>query len=304
LFFLTIARDIIFPIFLIMGLGFWIFKKFGLDLATLSKLNFYIFVPAFMFYSLLIFKPGNREMMDSVLFNILLACANFGVTYALARSMKFKENLAASATLGVMIFNSANFGLPVVQLAFLGEGVAIQVITITTMNILTYTLGILIAGGWSEWKKGLLSIVRMPIIYSLFAALLFRSFDWNLPDAFMTPLKWTSDGMLPIALLTLGAQLGKSGISLQNPREMWATTAARLLLSPFLAFLLLHLMGVHGLLARVLFVSSAFPTAVAVVLFGIEYDKEPTFAADVVSITTLLSAVTVTIAISLSASLF
>jgi predicted permease len=63
-------------------------------------------------------------------------------------------------------------------------------------------------------------------------------------------------------------------------------------------------MGVHGLLARVLFVSSAFPTAVAVVLFGIEYDKEPTFAADVVSLTTLLSALTVTLAISLSASLF
>lgn len=304
MFLLTIARDIILPIFLIMGLGFWIFKKFGLDLATLSKLNFYIFVPAFMFYSLLIFKPGNREMMDSVLFNILLACANFGVTFGLARWMKFKENLAASATLGVMIFNSANYGLPVVQLAFQGEGVAIQVITITTMNILTYTLGILIAGGWSEWKKGLLNIVQMPIIYSLFAALLFRSFDWNLPDAFMTPLKWTSDGMLPIALLTLGAQLGKSGVSLQNPREIWTTTAARLVLSPLLAFLLLYIMGVHGLLARVLFVSSAFPTAVAVVLFGIEYDKEPTFAADVVSITTLLSAVTVTIAISLSASLF
>jgi predicted permease len=53
-----------------------------------------------------------------------------------------------------------------------------------------------------------------------------------------------------------------------------------------------------------LFVSSAFPTAVTTVLFGIEYDKEPTFAADVVFITTLLSAITVTGAISLSAILF
>lgn len=304
MFFLTIARDIILPIFLVLGLGFWIFKKFGLDLGTLSKLNFYIFVPAFMFYSLFIFKPGNREMADGILFNILLACLNFGVTYGLARWLKFQENLAASATLGVMIFNSANYGIPVIQLAYQGEGVGIQVVTITIMNVLTYTLGILIAGGWSEWKKGLLSIFRMPIIYSLAAALVLRGLDWNPPDAILKPLQWTSDGMLPIALLTLGAQLGKSGVSLQNPREIWVTTAARLLLSPFLAFLLLHGMGVHGLLARVLFVSSAFPTAVAVVLFGIEYDKEPTFAADVVSITTLLSAITVTLAISLSTSLF
>jgi predicted permease len=67
---------------------------------------------------------------------------------------------------------------------------------------------------------------------------------------------------------------------------------------------LLHVMGLHGMLARVLFVSSAFPTAVATVLFGIEYDKEPTFAADIVFLTTLLSAITVTGAISLSAVLF
>ncbi|HVZ81699.1 MAG TPA: AEC family transporter [bacterium] len=304
MFFLTIARDIILPIFLVMALGFWTYQKFHIDLATLSKLNFYVFVPAFMFYSLLIFKPGNREMADSVLFNTLLACANFGAAYALGRWLKLRASLAASATLGVMIFNSANYGIPVVQLAFQGEGVAIQVITITAMNVLTYTLGILVAGGWSEWRKGLQSIIRMPIIYSLIAALLLRAVDWDPPDAIITPLKWVSDGMLPIALLTLGAQLGKSGVSLRHPREVWVTTAARLLLSPFLAFLIIQLMGLHGLLARVLFVSSAFPTAVAVVLFGIEYDKEPHFAAAVVSITTLVSAVTVTLIISLSASLF
>jgi predicted permease len=63
-------------------------------------------------------------------------------------------------------------------------------------------------------------------------------------------------------------------------------------------------MDAHSLLARVLFVSSAFPTAVMTVVFGIEYQKEPTFAADVVLITTLLSAVTVTAAIGLSTILF
>jgi predicted permease len=120
----------------------------------------------------------------------------------------------------------------------------------------------------------------------------------------MTPLKWTSDGMLSIALLTLGAQLGQGGISLQHRRELWVTIGTRLLLGPLLAFLLINAMGLQGLLARVLFISSAFPTAVATVLFGIEYQKEPVFGADVVFITTLLSAVSVTAAISLSAVIF
>ncbi len=299
-----IAFNVIIPIFLVMGLGYLLSKYFTLDLGSLSKLNFYIFIPVFMFYSLLIFKPENKEMAETVVFNVLLALLSLGAMVGVTRFLKFNPSLAAASTLGVMIFNSANYGIPVMDLAFQGGGVAIQVITITTMNIITYTLGILIAGGWSEWKNGLQTILKLPILYALIAALVIRGFNLNLPDALMTPLKWTSDGMLPVALLTLGAQLGQGGLSLYHPRELWITVAARLFLCPLAAYGLLHLMGLHGLLARVLFVSSAFPTAVVTVLFGIEYDKEPTFMADVVLITTLLSTATVTAAIGLSTVLF
>ena len=145
-----------------MGLGFWLARRFPLDLGSLSKLNFYVFIPVFMFYSLLIFKPAEKEMAETVVFNLLLAGATFPLIYLLTRAFRFTPGLAAASTLGTLIFNSANYGLPVVQLAFQGEGVAIQVITITTMNILTYTLGVLIAGGWNEWRKGLRTILQLP----------------------------------------------------------------------------------------------------------------------------------------------
>jgi len=306
-----IAFNVILPIFLVMSLGYILAKRFTLDLGTLTKLNFYVFIPVFMFYSLLIFKPGDREIGMTVLFNVLLAALTFLAMFALTSALRFTPNLAAASTLAVMIFNSANYGLPAIQLAFpgldesgRGRGVAIQVITITTVNVLTFTLGVLIIGGWRAWKKGLVTILRLPILYAILAAFLIRHFDIYLPDAILNPLKWTSDGMLPIALLTLGAQLGQGGVALKSPRELWITVGARLLVSPLLAYGLLQLLGLHGLLARVLFVSSAFPTAVVTVLFGIEYNREPVFMADVVFVTTLLSALTVTGAISLSAYLF
>ena len=313
--FFEITLSVILPIFLVMSFGYLITKVVTLDLGSLSKLNFYVFIPVFMFYSLLIFKPGNREISMTIIFNLLLACLSFAVMYGLTRWMRFSPNLAAASTLGVMIFNSANYGIPVINLFLFGdehvqgEGVAIQVITITTMNIITYTLGVLLMGGWSEWKKGIQTILKLPIIYALIAALLLRGFDVMLPDPLMTSLKWTADGMMSIALLTLGAQLGQAGISLRHPKELWITISARLLAGPLLAFallklfILMHLME-PGLLAKVLFISSSFPTAVATVLFGIEYDKEPTFAADVVFITTLLSAVTVSLAIKLAPTFF
>ncbi len=304
LFFFFIAVNVILPIFIVMSLGYLLSKYFTIDLPSLSKLNFYVFIPVFMFYSLLIFKPGDREIAMTVLFNILLAVFTFLAMYGITRWLKFEPNLAAASTLAVMIFNSANYGIPVVELAYRGEGVAIQVITITAMNILTYTLGILISGGWSEWRRGAVTILKLPILYALALAWILRAINFDMPDYFMTPLKWVADGMMPIALLTLGAQLGHGGISFRHPKELWITIGARLLLAPVIAYLLITVMSFHGLLARVLFVSSAFPTAVATVLFGIEYDKEPTFAADVVFITTLLSAVTVTGAISLTTVLW
>lgn len=302
--FLNIAVNVILPIFIVMGLGYLLSKRFTLDLGSLSKLNFHIFIPVFMFYSLLIFTPESKEMAETVLFNLLQACAAFGLMFSITRWLKFEPRLAAASTLGVVVFNSANYGIPVMELAFQGGGVAIQVITITIMNVITYTLGILVVGGWGEWRKGVQTVLKLPILYALFAALLIRGLNITLPASLMTPLKWTADGMLSVALLTLGAQMGQGGLSLRHSRELWLTVAARLLLCPLLAFGLLHLMGLHGLIARVLFVSSAFPAAVVTVLFGIEYDKEPAFAADVVFLTTLLSGLTVTAAISLSAVIF
>ncbi len=302
--FFYIAANVILPIFIVMSLGFLVSKRFTLDLSSLSKLNFYIFIPVFMFYSLLIFKPGNHEISVTVLFNLLFAGLTFLAMLGITKYLNFGPKLAAVSTLSAMIFNSANYGIPAVELAFQGEGVAIQVITITTMNILTYTLGVIIVGGVREWKKGIVTILKLPILYALAAALVIRGMGLDLPDALMTPLKWTADGMLPIALLTLGAQLGQSGLSFRYPTELWVTVLARLLLCPLIALVLLKVMDCHGLLGRVLFVSSAFPTAVATVLFSIEYDQEPTFAADVVFLTTLLSALTVTAAISLSTVLF
>jgi len=306
--FVYIAQNVILPIFLVMSLGYLVSKYFTLDLGSLSKLNFYIFIPVFMFYSLLIFKPGNEEILRAILFNALLAGLSFAVMLAITRQLNFQPGIAAMSTLSVMIFNSANFGIPAVELAFQGENqgtaVAIQIITITAMNILTYTLGTFIVGGWSQWRTGLVTIAKLPILYALAGALLLRGASMDLPDFVMTPLKWTSDAMMPVALLTLGAQLAQSGLKVRHSTELWVTVAARLLLMPLLALVLLKVLGFHGLLAKVLFVSSAFPTAVTTVIFAIEYDKEPTFAADVVFITTVLSALTVTTAIGLSTVLF
>jgi predicted permease len=303
-YFFHVAFNVVLPIFLVMALGFGLAKKFKLDLNTLSKLNFYVFIPVYMFYSLLWFKPNPQDMEWAVAFNVLFVLLSFVLMALLAKVFRFSPALVPMSMLTAVIFNSANYGIPVVQQAFQDQGIPIQIITITVMNVLTYTAGVLVTGGLGEWREGLKTILKLPILYALFGALLLRALTIPLPDALMSSLKWTSDGMLSIALLTLGAQLAQGGLSMKHPKELWWTVIGRLLLGPALAFVILRLFGLTGLPAKVLFVSSAFPTAVITVMFGIEYKRSPLFAADVVFLTTLISAVTVTLSIGLANYLF
>ncbi len=303
-FFLHVAFNVVLPIFLVMALGYTLAKKFKLDLNTLSKLNFYVFIPVYMFYSLLWFKPNPQDMEWSVAFNIVFVGLSFLLMAVIAKVFRFHPSLVPMSMLTAVIFNSANYGIPVVEQAFHDEGIPIQIITITIMNVLTYTAGVLVTGGLGEWREGFKTILKLPILYALLGALLLRALTIPVPDALMSALKWTSDGMLSIALLTLGAQLAQGGLSMKHPKELWLTVFVRLVLGPILALLILKLFGLTGLAAKVLFVSSAFPTAVITVMFGIEYKRSPLFAADVVFLTTLLSAVTVTLTIGLANYLF
>ena len=50
--FLYILGNNIIPIFIIIGLGYLLSKKFEFSIMTLSKLIFYLFTPAYIFYNL------------------------------------------------------------------------------------------------------------------------------------------------------------------------------------------------------------------------------------------------------------
>ena len=284
---------------MVIGLGYLTGKYFHINLEALSKLIFYIFAPAFIFQSLLKFRPSVQNMKMDILFNVLLMTLLFGLSYLLFRKLHFPKKLLTNAALAATLFNSANYGIPVIDLAFSTPGIAIQVITVMTLNILTYTLGIIVAGGLHEWKQGILTVLKHPILYSIFLAFLLNDLHLTLPAPILSAVQWLSYGMLPVALLTLGIQLAKK-ITFHYPKELWITVVFRLLVSPLIALCLILLLHLHGLLAKVLWVSSAFPTAVVTVLFEIEYGTEASLAAGAVFWTTLLSIFSVTIIISLS----
>ncbi len=106
-----------------------------------------------------------------------------------------------------------------------------------------------------------------------------------------------------VILLSLGIQLAETTPSLKDVPKISIGVIYRLVLSPALAVasvaLLAPIFQMGPLAARVAVIAMSMPTAVTVVLMSIEFGADSKFVAGVVFFSTLASAVTLTIIISL-----
>ena len=83
IFFYILSNNII-PIFTLIALGFLLNKAFNLDIFTLSKINFYIYVPIFVFVNLLTTEI-DFQLMQALIFGIVMLILNMGITSIVAR---------------------------------------------------------------------------------------------------------------------------------------------------------------------------------------------------------------------------
>ena len=121
-----IFTTICLPVLAAMGLGWLLDRKFGLDLNTLVKINIYLLVPCFIFTRVASSQLGSAEAGKIILFTAAVIACMFLLSSAASMARRHPAGSRASLRLATMFYNSGNFGLPVVTLAFGEFGAAIQ----------------------------------------------------------------------------------------------------------------------------------------------------------------------------------
>ncbi|TVY04379.1 AEC family transporter [Cohnella terricola] len=302
--FLHILWNNVLPLSIVIGLGIALHRIFKLDIRTLSKLNFYLFSPAIMF-ELLYGTAISLQLFGQVLlFFVIFMLLQYAVLEAVVRVRKYKGGMRAAMRNSVLFYNSANYGIPINQLAFSGNTytLSIQVIIMMMQSLIPNTYGIYNVNAhkatWREIRKVILS---MPVIYVIPVALLMRGFSVPLPESVDISVGYLSHAFIAMALFTLGVQLGdmKGFLSRKLALDVGIATTLRLVAGPLLAWGVVLLLGVDDMTASALIVSSAVPTSLSSVLLAVEFDNEKDFASQSVLMSTALSIVTVTAAIYL-----
>jgi predicted permease len=302
-----IVVNIIAPIVLLAALGAVMRWKFSVDLTTLSKLNIYLFIPAFIFYSVATSRLGGTQMLGVVILCTLQVITAWAAMELIGRLLRIRREVLTVVTLSVIFYNCGNYGLPLAKLAFPGQdAAAVQAFVILTINLLIFTLGMVIAASAAKTSvaQSILAAVRLPIIPAMAAGLLARWLTGGdagqLPVLIGVPARYLSDGLVPVALITLGAQLAS------NPRwPRWKPVSLvmglRLIAAPIHTAALLWLLHRSGWppvmlpadVAKMLVLTTATPAAVNVLLLTLELGGDTDLAAECVFWSTVVSCVTI-----------
>lgn len=315
--FLFILTNNLIPIFTLIIAGILIDRKFKLDIGTLSKINLYFFVPAFIFvnaYSTVI----PMDMLWALGTAVIVLVLNYLLSFAVGKLRGFDKGMSNAFSNSIMFYNSGNFGIPLITLVFsskpfvvngetpyLDYALTIQVMVMIVQNVSLNTLGVFnasnAAGGFTVALK---KAARMPSLYFATAAFLFKLVPFDLTKIPLWPaLSYAKNGLVAMALLSLGVQLSHTRLKLSNP-DVFLSVFLRLIGGPAIALLLISIFGFQGIMARVLMISTSVPTAVNTALIGVEFENHPEFASQVVMLSTAMSAVTLTGVIYLSGILF
>ena len=297
--FINIIMNIIFPIFFLITVGFIAQKKFNLDIRTFAKLNMYVFLPAIIF-SKIYRTEVTLELFSTIfVYLILIFIGTLALGTLITRMVNYPRGVRNTFTNSLLFFNAGNYGLPVAEIAFQSNPLAttVQIFIMVIQHILLNTFGVFQASrGRNESKQALQNVFLMPALHMLVLVIIIKTFGIVIPEFLMVPVENLGKGFIPIALITLGVQLAEVKISV-SLKDILIFTSARLILGPLMGLGLVMLMGVEGLLAKVLILGVATPTAVNVAIIAREFDSEPEYASQIVFITTLLSAVTISLLI-------
>lgn len=292
---LNVFFQVMFPVLLIFGIGYFIGRKFKLDSKIFSTLSIYVLTPCLIFQALYqykdVFSWGTLDIFLSVTAVIAFTIIMVEI---FAKLFPISKSLKTVVLLTLILSNSGNFGLPVSEAAFGKDGVAIASILLVIYAFYTHTLGVFIAasdkGGRMEALK---NMAKVPTFYALVAAMALNYFKINLPGPVFNPVRSIGLAAIPLNLLLVGINLSKVKLGRRTPTVI-TVSLLKLLAVPAAAFLILNLFGIHGLDFKVSLVQIAMPSAVYCSILATHYNSDGELASEIVLMSLLISALSLT----------
>lgn len=193
------------------------------------------------------------------------------------------------------IFSNAGFiGIPLVATILGPDYIFILTVFILVSNVVAWTHGIRIMNQNASGSK-LSSLLKSGVVLSSIIGILLFVSPFVIPYELAAPIGMVADINTVLAMFVLGSYIAKTNFKdILTNKNTYKTIIFRLLVLPILCILVFSLLPPSYIkIKNVLLVAYAAPIGVISALFSKKYGLNHTYAAGLVSLSTLLSILTI-----------
>lgn len=291
---LLIVSEQVGVLFLLMGVGFVLGRLGRIDAHTSSQMStllLYVVSPCVIIDSLQV--EFTAALMRALLWGCVFLVGQYVALILLSqRTFKKQPRESRSVLRFAQVYsNNVFMGLPLLQ-AVLGTKASVFVVPSMIMfNVFQWSHGVCLMGGRISLKRSIINpgMIGITIGMALFLARI------TLPGVLGDAVSFLGRMNTPMAMVIIGVQMAGADLkSTFNNKRLYAVTAVRLLVSPLVTMgIMLPFLGrVDPDLFCALIILSAAPSAGVTSILAQQHRQDTASAAQVVSLSTLLSLLT------------
>ncbi len=292
---MTTLLPAVFPVGLIILIGFIVGRTLPLQPSTLSQLALYVLSPALVIDSLYRTEVSINSSSKLLIGFALTSISIYALVGITNRLFNLSASLSRAITAVVMFPNNGNMGLPVATFALGAPGLERAIIYMLGSAFLMFCFGPAMIQG-KGIIEGLKLILRLPLLWAILLGLSLRLLSIEVPWGLDRGIQQLGAADIPIALILLGMQLSETRF--QPGIKEIMTAIARLLIAPMIAYSIGRLLQLETLNLQVLVLQSAMPTAVNSFVIVSEFGGDKDLVARAIVASTLMSFITLPIVLS------
>ena len=290
--------DVLFPVFLVIGIGYWYGKKDPkFDTKFITTLAGNIGLPCIIFYSLTT-SDADLSVFLRFLYYIFLYVGLFAILGILILKIFNKDIYRLLPPL--VLPNTGNMGMPICLFAYGKMGLAIAAAITSVVVVFHFSLNILLASRKFSFKP----LINCVPVYALIVSLFFVHFKIQIPNFIENATFLISYSTIFLVLMSLGIAL--SNLKIFSFKESLIFSLTRIIIGPMIGFGFVRLFNLTGIEAGVMFIQTSMPAAVLTYLIAKMYSPKiiSDNIASTVVLSTFLSFITIPVVVFLALKYF
>ena len=283
--------EVIFPVFFIVGIGYFLGKKNpNLNTSFITNFSANFGTPALIIFAVMSSGVTYNIFAEYFIYS-LIAITSFaivGVIFLILMRRDYVRELPP-----FILPNTGNMGIPICLFAYgsLGMGVAASISSVVVF--LHFTLNIFLASKKFDFKI----VAKSPSFYAILITVAFLYFEIETPTFVLNTVMMLAYATIVLILMSLGVALTQLKVfSLKNSL---ISSTGRVIIGPIIGFTLIKIFNLSGFAAGALLIQSSMPSAILTYLIASIYSPKKVVdsISSMILVSTIMSTITLPIVI-------